>query len=232
MPPHSMQVVRVAAPLRQQVSEKLRAAIADGHFLPGQRLVERELCESLGISRPLLREALRQLEAEGLIRPVPPRGLEVARLSIEEARQIYQIRLALEGVAAAGFVEQADATRRRELDEAMAAIEAAAARDDPAAVRQHKNRFYEVMVRGSGNPLLADILHALHNRIQLLRGTSLAEPNRLPNTVKELQAIHGAIRAGDANEAKRLCDLHIDSAARVTIRALERQAPETVTTAA
>jgi DNA-binding GntR family transcriptional regulator len=220
-----MQVVRVNAPLRQQVGETLRAAIADGRFAPGQRLVERELCESLGISRPLLREALRQLEAEGLIRPVPPRGLEVARLSIDEARQIYQIRLALESLATAGFVDSATATQRAELDAAMAAIEQAAAVEDKTAVRTTKNRFYEVILSGCGNPLMAEFLQSLHNRIQLLRGTSLSEPNRLPNTVRELQAIHAAVQAKDAAKAKRACDAHIDSAARVTLQALARQQP-------
>ncbi|MBK5207319.1 MAG: GntR family transcriptional regulator [Polaromonas sp.] len=216
-------VVRVAAPLRQQVSGMLRAAIANGHFLPGQRLVERELCASLEISRPLLREALRQLEAEGLIRPVPPRGLEVSRISVEDARNIYAIRLALEGVAVAGFVNFAPEAQRLELDAAVKAVENAARDQDRAQVHASKNRFYEIILGNCGNPLLSEFLSLLHNRIQLLRGTSLSEPNRLPNTVKEIQAIHRAIRNNDAALAQQVCNEHIENAGHVTVQALERQ---------
>lgn len=216
-------VVRVTAPLRQQVSGILRAAIAEGHFLPGQRLVERELCASLEISRPLLREALRQLEAEGLIRPVTPRGLEVSRISVEDARNIYAIRLALESVAVAGFVKNASAAQRLELDAAVKAIEDAGRAQDRAQVHTSKNRFYEIILSGCGNPLLNEFLSSLHNRIQLLRGTSLSEPNRLPDTIKEIQAIHRAIVDNNAMLAQRACDKHIKSAARVTVQALKKK---------
>jgi DNA-binding GntR family transcriptional regulator len=218
-----MRVVRVAAPLRHQVCDMLRAAVAGGHFLPGQRLIERELCETLAISRPLLREALRQIEAEGLIRHVAPRGLEVARISIDDARHIFELRLALEGLAAAGFVGYANDAQRRDLDAAMVAIEDATLEDAPERTRLAKNRFYEIVVQNCGNPLLATFLSSLHNRIQLLRGISLSEPNRLSETIKELRAIHAAICANDGPLAQRKCDEHIASAARVTIQALERQ---------
>lgn len=218
-----MQLVRVAAPLRQQVCDVLRAAVADGRFLPGQRLIERELCETLAISRPLLREALRQIEAEGLIRHVAPRGLEVVTILIDDARHIYELRLALEGLAAAGFVRHANDAQRRDLDAAMAAIEDATLENTPQSMRLAKNRFYEIVIQNCGNPLLATYLSSLHNRIQLLRGISLSEPNRLLDTVKELRAIHAAICANDGPLAQRKCDEHIASAARITIQALERQ---------
>jgi DNA-binding GntR family transcriptional regulator len=217
-----LQLVRVPAPLRQQVCDVLRSAIADGRFLPGQRLIERDLCETLTISRPLLREALRQIEAEGLIRHVPPRGLEVVKLSIDDARHIYELRLALEGLAAAGFVRHADEIRRRDLDAAMAEIEEATLENAPPRMCLAKSRFYEIVVQNCGNPLLSTFLSSLHNRIQLLRGISLSEPNRLLDTVKELRAIHAAIRANDAPLAQSRCNEHIASAARVTIQALER----------
>jgi DNA-binding GntR family transcriptional regulator len=222
-PAQLAQLVRVAAPLRQQVSDMLRSAIADGRFAPGQRLIERDLCETLAISRPLLREVLRQIEAEGLIRHVAPRGLEVAKLSIDDARHIYELRLALEGVAVAGFVRHAGEAQRRDLDAAMAAIEEATLENAPARMRLEKNRFYDIVVQNCGNPLLSAFLSSLHNRVQLLRGISLSEPNRLRDTVKELRAIHAAIRTNDGALAQRRCDEHIASAARVTIQALERQ---------
>ena len=93
-------LVRIAAPLRAQVEEVLRRAIAEGDLASGDRLVERTLCERFGVSRPLLREALRQLEAEHLVEAVPNRGIVVARPTIEDALQLYQVRAELEALNA------------------------------------------------------------------------------------------------------------------------------------
>ncbi|GAC1594862.1 MAG: hypothetical protein NVS3B28_25840 [Candidatus Velthaea sp.] len=76
----------VAAPLRQQLTDVLRAAIADGQFKPGDRLIERDLCERTGVSRTSIREAFRALEAEGLIESIPNRGPVVARITRAPAR--------------------------------------------------------------------------------------------------------------------------------------------------
>lgn len=216
-------VIRVAAPLRQQVVDMLRDAVASGRFLPGERLVERDLCEMLAVSRPLLREALRQLEAEGLVRTIPQRGIEVATISLEDARQIYQVRGALEGLAAADFVDNATDAHWHLLTEAMTALEKAAAEGIPSQVHTVKNRFYDVLLDGCGNPVLSQVLRQLHNRIQLLRGTSLSEPGRLANMIKELRAIYDALVARDGARAKAVCTTHIENAARVTMQALERR---------
>lgn len=213
-------IVRVAAPLRQQVIDLLRAAIADGRYSPGDRLVERELCETLQVSRPILREALRQLEAEGLVHNVPQRGLEVVTLTAEDVRQIYQVRGALESLAAAEFIAQASPEQWAILADAMAAFEAAAAEGVPSRIRTAKTMFYDTLIAGCGNPTMAQILKALHNRIQLLRGVSLAEPGRLPNTIREIREIFEAMTARDTARTRQLYDEHIASAARVTMQAL------------
>jgi DNA-binding transcriptional regulator YhcF (GntR family) len=86
----TLSVLRPVGSLRTQAVDKLRQAIIDGHFAPGTRLTERELCGLLGVSRTLVREALRQLEAEGWVENVPYRGPIVATISADEARQLYQ----------------------------------------------------------------------------------------------------------------------------------------------
>src|SRR3954447_14533312 len=85
--------------VRSRVGQKLREAIMAGVFKPGQRLVERELCEMTGVSRPSIREALRLLEAEGLVSIVAHRGPVVSTISVEEAEQLYAARALLEGFA-------------------------------------------------------------------------------------------------------------------------------------
>ena len=96
-----------AETLRSQVENQLRQAIVGGILKPGQKLVERELCDMLGVSRPSLREALRALEAEKLIVNVPHRGPEVATMSLAQARDLYAMRRLLEGFAAHEFTRLA-----------------------------------------------------------------------------------------------------------------------------
>ena len=95
-----LKIEKVPALLRQQVLEQLREAIISGVLLPGARLIERELTEQMGVSRTVVREALRQLEAEHLVEVIPNKGPFVRQLSINEAEDLYRIRAVLHGLAA------------------------------------------------------------------------------------------------------------------------------------
>src|SRR5690242_9047243 len=95
----SLRVERAPAPIRSRVLDNLRQAILDRQLAPGQRLIERELVEATGASRTCSREALRELAAEGLVTTIPNKGTIVAQVTIEEARQLYQVRSALEALA-------------------------------------------------------------------------------------------------------------------------------------
>src|SRR5215212_9289198 len=144
-------VIRVPAPIRQQVQDALRAMIAEGHLGPGYRLVERELCERLGVSRPVMREALRLLEAEGLVAMVPGRGLAVAVIDADDAHEIYRIRALLEGEAAATIAARAERKALKELEARAQAVQEALDRGHAADLRRAKNRFYETLIARSGN---------------------------------------------------------------------------------
>ena len=101
------QVERVAAPVREQVADLLRREIVELRLRPGQRLVERELIERIGVSRTTIREALRQLSAEGLVTTIPQKGAIVAIPSPKEAAEVYEVRALLEGAAAKECAENA-----------------------------------------------------------------------------------------------------------------------------
>src|SRR5690606_20358437 len=88
----NLKVLHVAAPLRQQVLENLRGEILSGHFKPGDRLIERERCDLMGVSRTAMREALRQPESEGLVENFANRGPAVAKITREDAKGIYEVR--------------------------------------------------------------------------------------------------------------------------------------------
>src|SRR5208282_2451097 len=100
-------ITRLPVPLRNRVVERLRVAIREQLLPEGSRLVERQLCEMLGVSRTLVREALRQLEAEGLVTIIPHRGPSVARLDRATVKGIYEVRGVLEALAGRLFVERA-----------------------------------------------------------------------------------------------------------------------------
>ena len=95
-----MRIEEVPRTLRELALERMRAAIVEFHFKPGQRLIERDLCEQLGVSRSVVREVIRHLEAEGLVHTVPHQGPIVATLDAETAAQIYELRSLLESAAA------------------------------------------------------------------------------------------------------------------------------------
>ena len=125
---------RSAAPLRQQVLDGLRQSIIAGRLNPGERLIERELISMMGVSRTVIREALRQLESEGLIANIPNKGPVVRALTLEEARDLYSIRAVLEGLAARLFVENASDAEIQNLENALEAVGEAYDGGDPANV--------------------------------------------------------------------------------------------------
>ena len=145
----SLRVETVAAPVRQKVVEVLRGAITAGRFAPGERLIERTLCELTGVSRPSVREALRQLESEGLIETQPNRGPMVSRLSRRDAVSLYQMRGALEALAARLFAAEASEAQVAQLEGTVRVLQAAFRSRDIEEIVRAKRRFYEVLLEGS-----------------------------------------------------------------------------------
>jgi len=216
-------VEKVAAPLRQSVTESIRYAIALGHFTAGERLTERELCEMTGVSRTLVREALRQLESEGLIEVVPNRGPSVTRLSAEQAEGVYQVRAELEGLACQLFAEHANDKQRAALNEAFRKLKRSFKDTDPLARLRAKNHFYDCLVDGAGNQALGDTLRLLNARIMLLRATSLRAPGRSAVSMAELAAMMEALDAKDGKKARTLAEHHVRNAAKAAIELLYSQ---------
>lgn len=208
-----MRIARELASVREQIVVALRADIAAGRLLPGARLVERELCEGLGVSRTSLREALRQLEAEGLIVSVPNRGPTVAVISAVEARALYEVREALECFAVRLFVQRAEPGHHDALVSALHELQTAHHFADVEALLQVKDRFYEALYAGAGNPVLRSQAAGLHARVSRLRVQSLSRTGRPAASLAEVTALVEAIRARDAVLAETLCAQHLRNAA-------------------
>lgn len=214
------QVGRVAAPLREQVVTLVRDAILGFRLQPGQRLVERELVEQLGISRPTVREVLRQLAVEGLVTVVPQRGAIVTALSPDDAADLFEMRASLEALAVRRFVQRATPEHVAALRAAVDEIERTARSAEPQDQLRAKDRFYDVLFTGSGSAPLQQTVAGLQARVRLLRATSLSEPGRPQQAAAELRAVVDAVEAGDADAAAVACTRHIENAARTALARL------------
>ena len=213
----SLGVQRVAAPLREQVLDLLRHAIVEHRLKPGQRLIERELVEQIGVSRTTIREVLRQLAAEGLVATIPQRGAVVAIPTAEEADELYEVRAALESLAARRFVERASDSQVQALRAAFERLQDVVAAGDDAdvlAMLQAKDHFYDVLLKGSGNRSIHQILSGLTARVSVLRATSMSQPGRALESLEEVRQIVAAVEARDADAAARACARHVEMAAR------------------
>ena len=217
-------IARIAAPLRQQVLDGLRRAIISGDLAPGTRLIERDLCQRLGVSRTVVREALRQLESEGLVGMIPNRGPVVRALNEHEARELYAIRGVLEGLAARIFAAEASDEQVSRLAATVDAVEAAYRSSDPQQVIEAKNRFYAVLFEAARGEVLAAMLASLHARISRWRALGLAHPERSPQrsaqSVAALRALAQALASRDAETAERLARAEAENAAAEVFRLL------------
>jgi DNA-binding GntR family transcriptional regulator len=208
--------------VRAIVAQKLREAIMSGNLKPGQRLVERELCEMMGVSRPSIREALRLLEADGLVNTVPHRGPMVSTISLEEARQLYAARAVLEGFAGRECARLHDPIVVRRIGDALNRLKAALAESDMMATLETKTDFYAALIGGCQNTFIERMLKPLHDRITLLRITSMSQPKRVNKSLREVTAIWRAIQSGDEDLAERCCVDHVKAAAVAALDMIER----------
>lgn len=207
----------VAAPVRQQVLDALRDAITSGQFASGQRLVERDLCEMFGVSRPPIREALRQLDAEGFVTTVPNKGPVVTKLDRSMIRSLYEVRAALEATAAAAFAQNASDEQIALLSNKLKRIRETYSRGDLAARMKAKNDFYDLLMTGSNNDVLPGMFRIINARINQVRTLSLSSPTRLPQSLKEIEAIVAAISERDAEKAFALSRRHVQEAAETVM---------------
>jgi DNA-binding GntR family transcriptional regulator len=214
---------RVAAPLRDQVLDIVRQGILDFQLRPGQRLVERELIERLGVSRATVREVFARLESEGLVTTIPQRGVIVAVLTVADAADIYEMRVALEALAVRHFVERAS---RAQVEQIRATFELLAsitdAESDNLQRLRAKDAFYKVLLEGAASPALTQTLTGLQSRVRLLRQTSLSVPGRAEQTVEEIRKIVEAIEVRDADAAAEACAIHVRNAAETGLARVEQ----------
>jgi DNA-binding GntR family transcriptional regulator len=217
-------VTRHAAPLRHQVARLLRDDILDGVYAPGERLLEGTLCAAYGVSRTVVREALRQLETERLVTVLAHRGPIVTVLCASDIRAVYDVRRVLEGLAGELFAQHASAEQAQALVDHLRDMEVSYLRGTVKTREESKERFYELLLAGAGNEVLAADLSTVHARIALFRRYAFVDDERVRLSFEELRAIvTAAAVTRDPAEARRTCEHHIAVAGRLAVEEYERR---------
>ena len=210
--------LRIESPpttLREIALERMRRAIIGGLFEPGTRLVERTLCDQLGVSRSVIREVIRHLEAEGLVEMLAKQGPIVAKLDWNDARQIYEIRAALESTAVADCARVAGPDVKKQLRKAMVELERTSGQNSPLGVLDATTDFYKIVFEAGGHNIAWEIVSRLNSRISRLRVMTLSTSNRMASGPSQIREIFAAIDANNPEVAAAACRAHVGAAAAI-----------------
>ncbi|MCV2863369.1 GntR family transcriptional regulator [Albidovulum sediminicola] len=221
--PDDLRIDQPPATLRAMTVERLRGAIISGRFRGGERLVERTLCDQLGVSRSVVREAIRFLEAEGLVETQARSGPVVAKLDWARAHQIYEIRRLLEAEAASACARVADARIKEDLRQALADLEVAFEEATPIRVYEATTRFYETIFLSAGQDISWEVVQRLNSRISRLRALTLATKDRHTSGPAHMASICQAICENDPAAAALAVREHLTEASEIARRLLEAE---------
>lgn len=198
-------------PLRDVVFNTLRQAILKGELEPGERLMEIQLAERLGVSRTPIREAIRKLELEGLVLMIPRKGAEVAKISEKSLRDVLEVRRSLEELA----IELACARMTEEdidaLNHAQNDFRVAVKQGDAMTIAESDEHFHDIIYNGTGNTRLVQILNNLREQMYRYRLEYIKDEDKRQILLVEHDQIFKAIRDRHVAEAKAAAREHIDN---------------------
>jgi DNA-binding GntR family transcriptional regulator len=209
------------APLRNKIIAALRSAIETGVLTPGTRLIEKNLCDQLSVSRTSVREALRELQADGIFEPDSARGLTISAISREEAENAYRIRSVLEALVVEQFIEKADDAAVRDLLRQGDALKQAYRSGVLAAIIEAKRAFYDRICTGADNAIAFAIINRLVLRTSSLRRHSLSRKERQLQSIKEIDSLMKAIHKRDIEGARQAALDHVKNSSRSALDAAE-----------
>ncbi|MFD1554982.1 GntR family transcriptional regulator [Paraburkholderia silviterrae] len=218
-----LKIDRNAKTLRELTLDKLRGAIVQGYFRPGARLVERTLCDELGVSRTVVREVLRHLETEGLVETVSRQGPIVARLDPAQVGEIYELRGLLEANAARACAEDATPEVVQQLRDIRGIIEEAFEKRELPRVLEYTERFYETLFEAAGKHVSLAVVKTLNARINRLRALTIATPGRGDDSNREMNLLLDAIGRRDGDAASAASFAHIKRTSELVLSALAQQ---------
>ena len=208
-------------PLREVVCETLRDAIRKGKLKPGERLMESQLAEDLGVSRTPVREAIRKLELEGYVIMMPRRGTYVANLSIRDVNEVFEIRTSLDSLASGLAAERITDEELERLQRLLVAIGGYIEENDMDKIVECDTEFHDPLYQASRNSRLVGIIFNLREQLTRFRSTSMAFPGRLKATLEEHRRIVEAIAQGDVAEARAAAEYHMEKSEQTLLESME-----------
>lgn len=210
-------------PLRELVCENIRQAIIDGTFRPGERLMEIQMADEMGVSRTPVREAIRKLELEGFVVMIPRRGTYVADISIKDIAEIYEVRTCLDVLAAGLAAERITDEELEILNGYLREIGQHAANMDMNKIVEVDTAFHDVLYNASRNERLCSIINNLREQLTGIRARSMSYPGRLVETMDEHRYLVDAIEARDVERAQHAARVHIENAEHTLLLSLAEQ---------
>ena len=198
-------------PWRDVVFNTLRQAILKGELEPGERLMEIQLSERLGVSRTPIREAIRKLELEGLVLMIPRKGAEVAKISETSLREVLEVRRSLEELAAELACQRIGERELLDLEEAEEAFAEAIINGEPMEIAESDEHYHDLIYQATGNSRLVQILNNLREQMYRYRLEYIKDEDKRQILVVEHEHILQALKNHDIQDAKSAVRGHIDN---------------------
>ncbi len=210
-------------PLRDVVFRKLRQEILTGELKPGERLMEIHLAQRLGVSRTPIREAIRQLEQEGLVVMIPRRGAEVAQMTEKNLQDVMEVRRALDVLSVELACERISEEDKAALKKACAAFEKAVESRDFKEIAEKDVALHEIIVKAAGNTRLLLLVNQLQEQMYRYRFEYIKDASQHSLLVQEHQKIYDSIIANDKESAAKAASVHIDNQEQAVIKQIRSE---------
>lgn len=200
--------------LRGKIYNTLRENILNNKYKPGESLIETKLADELHVSRTPIREAIRQLELEGLVESIPNRGVYVRGISKKDMKDIYSIRLALEVLAAKWSIDNITDDEVNELKDLYELMEFYTGKGDIDRIAKLNTEFHQVIFNASKSNILINLLNDFQLYVRWARHESLSMPGRMEKALEEHKKILEAFENKDADEVVKTLTAHIENSSK------------------
>lgn len=209
--------------LHDAVAERLRQGIVEGLLEPGVRLNERVLCELMGVSRTPMREAIKKLAGEGLIRLEPNKGAVVARLTRDEVAAAFEVIASLESLSGMLAAQRASDSEIKSVLSMQEKMEKAYRKKDLSAYYQMNAEIHSAINQAAGNPVLSEVFRSINQRLQSLRFRSNLDEKKWASAVREHAAIAKALAVRDEKLLGQLLRDHLNHKRDIVLKLLEQE---------
>jgi DNA-binding GntR family transcriptional regulator len=209
-------------PLREVIFNTLREAIIVGELKPGERLMEVQLADKMGVSRTPVREAIRKLELEGLVEMLPRKGAHVADLSVKDIMDVLELRATLDGLASSLSAERITDEEIKELKHLLTQFSGYIEKENMQGLIKKDVEFHDIIYRSSRNDKLIQISNNLREQVQRFRVIYIKDYSSSKDLIREHTEIYEAISRRDSRAAMQSAQRHIKNQEETIIRSVKR----------